>query len=190
MFSDFKQNLAGLAGYIDKKERAFEDRCVKEITKLVADLGQDQWGTTAKITAEYEEGGRRLAHLDKLWSPIIPVRFGSQNIVAKRKDSEKRTTKDMAFFEMGPQILFKPSELVKTEMYRDWVELREDGSLDRRSVGLLFPLVGKIFVIHNEELGHPEGICLTGHIDGDLFVIEPLESLISSLIGIWCPKGG
>lgn len=138
----FGDQSADLEKYIQESELRFEGSVVRRLLKKFG-INPKGWDVKEKL------GDRlRLPIFDSVYSRF-PVRLGTRRLVAKRIRADKRRKGDLAFHELTPRTLFKPEEFARTQIYKEWINLKEDQSVDRRPVGLVFPCVGTPFVAHD-----------------------------------------
>lgn len=125
---------------LQASEGSFEKRATRQFLKRF-NLNAKGWGAS-EIEAD------RLSHLDEI-CPTFPVRLGSQRIKATQTSGAPRGLKHLGFHEVTPGDLFRPDRFRQLQVFKAFELLREDQSVDARSVGLVFPCVGTLFIIHD-----------------------------------------
>lgn len=139
-FGDSPQESEDLQRALDAKEGLFEGRAVRQLLRFFA-IDPKHWDVKDKLGDRF-----RFPVFDEAY-PRFPVRLGTSRAAAKRRRAKRRKVLDLAFHELMPIRLFK--EFKSTQVYNDWEVLKEDQSVDGRSVGLVFLCVGTLFVCHD-----------------------------------------
>lgn len=126
---------------VQLSEAALEKRAVHTVMKKFKLIPVMEWGTKSERLT-------RFALFDESF-PHFPVRLGTRRIRAKSMAAPKRRSQDLAFHEMTPAQLFRMEEFKKSQPFRRWEDLKDDCSIDNRPVGLVFPCVSTLFILHD-----------------------------------------
>ena len=174
-FGRTPSEAADLEVHIQRSEGNFEERAVRQLLKHFR-IDPKGWDVREKMGERF-----RFSIFDSVY-PRFPVRLGTRRLVAKRLQAEKRRKSDLAFHELKAITLFKPDEFRKTQVFKEWENLKDDQSLDGRSVGLIFQCVSTLFVVHNWDYFNAPGIRLQWRAeDGSTLTVELFDTFLASV---------
>lgn len=161
-------NRTDAAAARDASEAAFEERAVRALLKK---FGVAPAGALDRL---------RFGPFDEAY-PSFPVRLSAERIKGRALAAADRKPWQLGFHELTPATLFKPEQFAKTAVYRAWEALKEDGAVDRRAVGLVFPGVGLLYAMHDWAYGTepPDRAFLVTQVKGHRLTVELFDSFLT-----------